>query len=93
MIANYGYRDAEGEFYLTIDTGPCTRCEARPCIPACPRSLFREEEDPYGDTAVTIDEAARRKLKYECSACKPSGRRPPLPCVSACPFGAIAHSW
>jgi len=93
MIANYGYQDAEGAFFITIDTGRCARCAAKPCIPACPQSLFREEEDPYGDTAVAIDEAKRKRVKYACSPCKPARARPPLPCVEACPFGAIAHSW
>lgn len=93
MIAHYGYKDAEGEFYITIDTDPCGRCEGKPCIPACPRALFVEEEDPYGEVAVAIDEGERKKLKYACAACKPGAKRPPLPCVTACPFDAISHSW
>jgi len=93
VIANYGYQDAEGAFYITINTGPCAGCTERPCIPACPASLFVEEEDPYGDAAVAIDEGKRRKLKYACAGCKPSRDRPPLPCTIACPFGAIRHSW
>lgn len=93
MIANYGYIDAEGVFYITIDTARCAGCEAKPCIPACPRALFREEESPWGDTAVTIDERKRKKLKYECSECKPSRGQLPLPCVKACPFDALSHSW
>jgi len=93
MIANYGYSDAEGEFYITIDTALCPRCEAKPCMPACPEALIVEEEDPYGDTGVAIDESKRKQLKYACSACKPDQDRPPLPCVTACPFDAIQHSW
>ena len=93
MIAHYGYADAEGEFYITIDTGRCARCDGKPCVPACPRRLFREEEDPYGDAVVAVDERRRNKLRHECSPCKPSRERPALPCVTACPFAAIAHSW
>jgi Fe-S-cluster-containing dehydrogenase component len=93
MIANFGYRDAEGEFYITIDTNRCTGCQTKPCIPACPQSLFVQEEDPYGDVVVAIEEGGRKKLKYVCSDCKPRGARPPLPCMAACPFDAIAHSW
>jgi hypothetical protein len=32
-------------------------------------------------------------LKYECNPCKPSSHKPPLPCVAACRFEAITHSW
>jgi Fe-S-cluster-containing hydrogenase component 2 len=93
MIANYGYRDAEGEFYITIDTDRCAECQGKPCVPACPKSLFIEEEDPYGDDVVAIDDAKRKKIKYECAECKPTQDRPPLPCVAACPYDAVTHSW
>ena len=93
MIAHYGYQDAEGEFYITVDTDRCSRCATRPCIEACPRSLFVAEEDPYGELAVAVDAAKRRRLKYECGGCKPVQDRPPLPCVAACPFDALTHSW
>jgi len=92
MIAHYGYRDAEGEFYITLDTDRCARCEAKACILACPRSLFVEEEDPYGEVVVAVDEGKRKKLKYECSACKQC-ENPSLPCRLACPFDAVRHSW
>jgi Fe-S-cluster-containing hydrogenase component 2 len=93
MIANYGYKDAEGEFYITIDTDRCARCAEKPCVPACPSALFVVEEDPYGEVVVAINEAKRKKLKYECAACKPTSNRPPLPCIAACPYGAVSHSW
>ena len=35
----------------------------------------------------------KKKLKYECGACKPASDRPPLPCVEACKAEAISHSW
>ena len=93
MIANYGYKDAEGEFYITVDTDKCAVCAEMPCIPACPNSLLVVEEDPYGVNVVTVDDAKRNQLKYACMECKPSGTRPFLPCVAACPHDAISHSW
>jgi Fe-S-cluster-containing hydrogenase component 2 len=93
MIANYGYADGEGEFYITIHQDKCAQCEAKPCIPACPKALLVEEEDPYGETVAAVDDHRRRRLKYECMECKPRRNRPPLPCVSACPYGAVEHSW
>ena len=93
MIANYGYSDGEGEFYITIDQDKCAACGGKPCIPACPPSVLIEEEDPYGESVAAVDDRKRKKIKYECMGCKPTADRPPLPCVSACPFGAIVHSW
>ena len=93
MIAHYGYKDAEGEFYITIDTDRCARCEGKPCTRACPRGLFVVEEDPYGESVAAVDDVMRNKLKYECSGCKPARGRRPLPCVEACPYGAVSHSW
>ncbi|PLX40170.1 MAG: ferredoxin [Deltaproteobacteria bacterium] len=93
MIANYGYADGEGEFYITVDTAPCATCEARPCVKACPASLLVEEEDPYGDIAIAVDELKRKKLRYECAPCKAGEDFETLPCVAACPFGSISHSW
>ncbi|MDW7708900.1 MAG: hypothetical protein SCH98_00385 [Deferrisomatales bacterium] len=93
MIAHYGYADAEGDFYIAIDTERCACCGARPCVSACPRALFCVEEDPYGEEAVAIDEGKRKVLPHECAGCKPLRGRSPLPCVSACPFHAISHSW
>ena len=54
MIANYGYADGEGEFYITIDTSRCESCEAKPCIAACPASLYEEEEDLHVYLLVDI---------------------------------------
>lgn len=93
MIAHYGYTDAEGEFYITIDTDKCSKCLERPCIAACPSSLFVEEEEPYGDRVAGIDEAKRRRLKDECASCKPNTGASPLPCVVACPHAALRHSF
>jgi len=93
VIAHYGYQDAEGEFFITIDTDRCGRCDGKPCVAACPRGVFTVEEDPYGDTVVAVDDRRRKRLRYECAGCKPAGDRPSLPCVRACPWGAMTHSW
>ena len=92
MIANYGYSDAEGQFFITLDTGKCEGCPAKPCIAACPAKLIVEEENPYGGAIVGIDETKRKKLKYECDPCKTKQGKP-LPCIDACPFNAVTHSW
>jgi len=95
MLANYGYKDGSGEYFITIDTDKCTGCGA--CVTACPASVFVVVADPYDPLAekqvAVIKEEHRKKLKYSCAPCKPTGQRKELPCVAACEPGAIAHSW
>ncbi|MBU2547836.1 MAG: 4Fe-4S binding protein [Proteobacteria bacterium] len=95
MIANYGYKDGSGEFFITIDTDQCDGCGA--CAEACPADCFEVGEDPIDplrdEPVAFVSEAVRKKIKYACGACKPVTDRPPLPCVQACPRGVISHSW
>ena len=93
MIANYGYSDGEGEFYISIHTDRGAECASKPCIGACPRGLLVEEEDQYGERVIAVDDSKRKKIQYECMECKPSHDRSVLPCVKTCPFEALKHSW
>jgi len=93
MIANYGYMDGSGEYYITIDTDRCNDCEHHGCIDACPKGMFMVEIDDYDDEVACIKEEFRKKINYACSECKPVNDRPPLPCVTACTYDAISHSW
>ena len=50
MIANYGYKDGSGEYYISIDTDKCIGCAAeRACLAACPKSMFEIITDDYDD--------------------------------------------
>lgn len=96
MLANYGYKDASGDFFITIDTDKCDGCGD--CVSACPAQVFEvvdeDPHDPMRDEPVAmVADEKKNKLKYECNPCKPSANQPPLPCVSACPAAAILHSW
>jgi ferredoxin len=93
MIANYGYRDGSGEYYITIDTARCLGCEGRWCITACPQSLFSMEIDDYDDEVATVEPPVRRQLKERCAGCKPDRGYLSLPCNTACRPRAISHSW
>lgn len=94
MIANYGYKDGSGDFFISIDTDKCDGCGD--CVPVCPSNVFeiRENEfDPMADDDMAaVTEEQRKKLKYACAECK-SENSSILPCVKACEPDAISHSW
>lgn len=96
MLTNYGYEDASGNYFITIDTDKCDGCGD--CIPVCPADVFyvleEDPNDPMRDgPVVVVDNAKKNKLKYECAPCKPTENRPDLPCVAACPSNVISHFW
>ncbi len=93
MLANYGYKDGSGEFFITVDTDCCVVCGGHPCIVACPAGVLEIMVDDYDDRVCAVKEEHRKRIKYSCAACRPVSDRPPLPCVAACPPGALAHSW
>ncbi len=92
MKAHYGYQDGAGEFVITVDTVLCNGCEA--CVKACPaHALVMIEEDPLEERRVAaVAEGHRKKIKYSCNPCKPSGTTT-LPCVEVCEPRALSHSW
>jgi Fe-S-cluster-containing hydrogenase component 2 len=94
MIANYGYKDGSGEYYISIDTDRCMACPVgRACLRACPKAMFEVMTDDYDDEVICVKQEFRRSLAYACASCKPSGGYTSLPCTSACLPGALNHSW
>ena len=95
MIANYGYSDGSGKYFISIDTDKCNGCGL--CVEACPERVLEIGEDPNDPLrdipTVYVREGERKKLKYTCSSCKPIVERSPLPCIVVCKKGAIKHSW
>ena len=94
MIANYGYKDGSGEYFISIDTDKCNGCGD--CIPVCPAGVLEvrdNEFDPLAeDKMAAVTEAQRKKLSYVCAECK-SDKALPLPCIESCDLNAIEHSW
>jgi ferredoxin len=96
MLANYGYSDGSGNYFVTIDTDKCNGCGD--CVSACPAQVLEvldeDPNDPFREEPLAVVRPEKKKkVKYECGPCKPYGGRPPLPCVAACPTDAISHSW
>lgn len=92
MIANYGYKDGAGEFYITIDTDSCIDCEAH-CVAACPAGVLEQIVDDYDDKVAAVSDIHRNRIKYSCAPCKPACGARELPCQKVCPKGALTHSW
>lgn len=87
--------DGSGQFFIKIDSDKCDGCGD--CVSACPAGVLEvgeDENDPFREEPVAkVTEDQRKKIKYSCGPCKPVTNRPPLPCVAACKFRAIEHSW
>ena len=95
MLANYGYKDGSGDWFITIDTDKCDGCGK--CVEACPWNVLEigpDEVDPFRDMPVArVRESERKRIRYACAPCKPPGGVGSLPCVLACQPAAIIHSW
>lgn len=90
MLANYGYKDGSGEYFITIDTDKCNGCKK--CVEACPAGVLEIIVDDYDETVAAVTEEHRKKIKYSCAPCKPKGVTS-FPCTAACEPAAIVHSW
>ena len=97
MIANYGYEDGSGFYYITIDGDVCAGCSSHVCVDACPQGVYVIEMDDYDELVAVVAEGARKRLQELCSVCKgqngSSGAPHRLPCTTACTGGALRHSW
>jgi len=91
VIANYGYRDGSGEYFIIINTDRCDGCGQ--CGEACPQDVLEIIINDYDDVVAAVTEAHRNKIKYSCGPCKTTSGAKNLPCISACKPGAISHSW
>ncbi|NLV87375.1 MAG: ferredoxin [Clostridiales bacterium] len=91
MIANYGYEDGSGHYYIKIDTAKCAECSDKPCIKACPEQLYVTELDDFDDEVIIIREDARNTLQTNCANCK-ADQKMEL-CRQVCPSDAIGFSW
>ena len=97
MIANYGYEDGSGVYYISIDTDKCVECTLRACAFVCPSDVFKIDIDDYDDEVAMVKEECIKILKQSCTFCK-SDNRPrdsaeSLPCEKACDLNAIEHTW
>lgn len=93
MIANYGYKDGSGEYFISVDTDKCAECAEKACVEACPAGVLEVIINDYDEEVVAVKEEHRKTLKYSCGPCKPVGGPRNVPCEKACETGALIHSW
>jgi ferredoxin len=86
MLANYGYADASGDYYITIDTDKCNGCGE--CAQICPKDIFEMVLDDYDEKVPIVREEVCRQLGHECEA-EVCGYK----CQEICEEKAITHSW
>ncbi len=94
MIANYGFNDGSGNWFLAIDTDKCDGCGK--CVEVCPANVLEvgdDEYDPFRDEPVAkVRPEERKKIRYSCLPCQPGYGEKLPPCTIACEPGAISHS-
>lgn len=91
MIAHYGYRDASGEYFVSIDAALCTGCAK--CVAACPRQAIEMTTVLVGldeKPVAAVTESSRRDLRHVCGACDHGGG---APCRAACGPKAVGTTW
>jgi ferredoxin len=93
MKISYGYTDATGDYYITVDTDKCNGCGD--CVPVCPKDLLETHIDDYDETVIQVRPAVVKKLGFLCPG-KESGQREGscgIACQAVCPFDVFEHSW
>lgn len=94
MIAQYGFKDGSGDWFVVIDTDKCTGCGD--CARACPANVLEvgeDEYDPFNEKPVArVRTEERKNIRYSCAPCQPGYSENPPPCIAACEPGAISHS-
>jgi len=90
-IANYGYTDGSGDWYIVVDSDKCDGCGK--CVEVCPQNVLEVITDDYDDKVVAIRKEHRKNVKYVCAPCKPTSGPRDVKCQKACPTAAITHSW
>ncbi len=87
----YGYNDATGDYYITIDTGKCNGC--RSCVSACPVGIFEVVSENGRQPKAIVKDSIRKKLSILCPGYTSCSSNNQVNCRSTCPGKAISLTW
>lgn len=88
--ANYGYSDATGDYFITINGEICDGCGK--CIECCPE-IFVLSNDGATPSRAEVRELVRKKLGFVCPGFLSCRRTKERDCHSVCSRNVISHSW
>ena len=91
MLANYGYIDGTGEYYIIVDTDKCDGCGR--CADVCPVDLFQIITDDYGKEVIEVRPELVGKVGYLCPGKNVCSKTSEATCHSVCEQKALSHTW
>lgn len=86
----YGYNDATGDYFITIDMARCDGCGQ--CVSACPARVFTVVQENGCKPVAIVNESSRKNLANVCPGDK-ACQRAQDNCSSVCHKGAIRLTW
>lgn len=88
---HYGYADATGDYFITIDRSRCDGCGQ--CVSACPAGIFALAGRNGAEPRAIVRGEARKRLSALCPGFGSCSRSMSANCHSVCGADAISHSW
>jgi benzoyl-CoA reductase subunit A len=88
---SYGYSDATGEYYITVDNSQCDGCTK--CVEACYAGNLEMVNNEQGLTKAAVKEGIRKRIHLACPGYKACSANHTVNCHSVCPDNALEHSW
>ncbi len=88
---HYGYNDATGDYYITIDTGKCDGCKE--CVSVCPVGIFEVVAENGRQPKAVVKESVRKRLSILCPGYTSCSSNNQVNCRSACSSKSISLSW
>jgi predicted CoA-substrate-specific enzyme activase len=87
----YGYADATGNYFITVDRALCDGCGK--CVSVCPSSVFDMAQENGDQPKATVREGARNRLSLLCPGFGSCAKSLKPNCHSVCQGNAISHTW
>ncbi len=87
----YGYNDATGEYFITIDMAKCDGCKQ--CVNTCTSGIFEMIQEDGRQPRARVAESARKRLAILCPGIAACNVSQGITCQTKCSQKAITLSW